>query len=255
MGGHDRRGLARTGRRGRPRCPPAGAALEAQPTLEDPEETLAARVDHARLTQDGQQGGGLGDGAFRGRDGAREDLLEVRLALRDLDRPHCRLADHGQDGALDRVHHGCVGRLRAACQGVGQIEPVEVAFALEARGHAPEDLAEDHTGVAARAHERAERERGRHPFHGTLAGGDALGLLQRRADRRGHIRAGVAVGHREHVEGVDLVDMGGDVLDRGCEGAQESLAVAAAPPHGAARSSGCWASGPRPRGTTRSPAT
>ena len=46
---------------------------------------------------------------------------------------------------------------------------------------------------------------------------ERLGLDEGRADRRHHVRAGVAVGHREDVEGVDLVDRG---LERGCRGTE-----------------------------------
>ena len=50
----------------------------------------------------------------------------------------------------------------------------------------------------------------------------ALGLLERRAHGRVHVRAGVAVGDREDVEGVDLVDVGLEVRDGGPEGGEQA---------------------------------
>ena len=72
------------------------------------------------------------------------------------DRRLGRFADDRQDRALDRLRDRAVGRLRAPRERVGQIEAVEPGLAGEPLGHAPEDLARDHAGVAAGAHQRAE---------------------------------------------------------------------------------------------------
>ena len=53
-------------------------------------------------------------------------------------------------------------------------------------------------------------------------GPDLVGLLERRAHRRQHVRAGVAVGDREHVEGVDLVDVRLEARDGAPERRQEA---------------------------------
>ena len=53
-----------------------------------------------------------------------------------------------------------------------------------------------------------------------------VGLLERRADGGQHVGAGVAVGDREHVERVDLVDVGLERGDRVPEGREEAGAVA-----------------------------
>ena len=47
-----------------------------------------------------------------------------------------RLADDGQDRALDRLRDGAVGRLRAPRQRVGEVEAVEPRLAGERLGHA-----------------------------------------------------------------------------------------------------------------------
>ena len=110
-------------------------------------------------------------------------------------------------------------------QGVGQVEPVEPALAAEPLGHAPEDLAGDDAGVAARAHQRPEADRGGDPL-GRLAR-DRLRLVERGLDRREHVRAGVAVGDRVDVEAVDLVDVRLEVGDGGAERVEQAGAVAA----------------------------
>ena len=50
-------------------------------------------------------------------------------------------------------------------------------------------------GVAARAHERPEADRGGDPV-GRLAG-DRFGLVERRPDRGQHVRPGVPIGDRD----------------------------------------------------------
>ena len=87
-----------------------------------------------------------------------------------------------------------------------------------------EDLARDDARVAAGAHQRPEADRGGDPV-GRLAR-DRLGLVERRPDRREHVRAGVAVGDRVDVQAVDLVDVRLEVGDRGPERVEEPGAVA-----------------------------
>ncbi len=112
---------------------------------------------------------------------------------------------------------------------MGEVETVEPALPLETAGHAVEDLARDHPGVAASAHERPEADRGGDPI-GRLAG-RSLRLLERDPDGRRHVRAGVAVGDREDVHGVDLVDVSLEVGHGRAEGRQQAGAVTASARH------------------------
>ncbi len=200
-----------------------------QGALEQPVQALPARVDDAGLAQDRQQGRRPCDRLLGGVERRGQDRLDVVVALRRDDRRVGRLADDRQDRALDRLGDRAVGRLRALRQGVGEVEAVEPALAAETLGHAAEDLARDHPGVAAGAHQRPEADRRRDPF-GRLTG-DALRLVERGLDRRQHVRAGVAVGDGIDVERVDLVDVGLEVGDRRPEGAEQSVAVAGAAGH------------------------
>ena len=81
-----------------------------------------------------------------------------------------------------------------------------------------EHLAEDHPAVAARAQQRALAEGGE-PGEETSVVADMFssGLAQRVAggdDGEVHVGAGVAVGHRVDVEGVDLLARLGERVDR-----------------------------------------
>ena len=93
-----------------------------------------------------------------------------------------------------------------------------------------EDLARDDARVAAGAHERAEARGVGHPV-GVGIGPGPVRLLERGADRRQHVRAGVAVRDREDVERVDLVDVRLEAGDRGPERREEPGAVARAAGH------------------------
>ena len=195
-----------------------------QRTLEEPVETHPARIDDAGLAQDGEEGRRPRD-RFLGRvEGRGQDRLDVVVTLGGDDRGIGRLADDRQDGALDGLRDGAVGRLRALRQGVGEVQTVEPALAAEALRHAAEDLAGDDPRVAPRAHQRPEADGGGDPLGGLA--GRALGLLEGRLDRRQHVRAGVAVGDRIDVESVDLVDVRLEVRDRGAKGAEQAVAVA-----------------------------
>ena len=63
---------------------------------------------------------------------------------------------------------------------------------------------------------------------GVRVGAGPLGLVERRPDRGEHVRAGVAVGDREDVERVDLVDVGLEVRD-GARNASRNPAPSQAP--------------------------
>ena len=94
---------------------------------------------------------------------------------------------------------------------------------------APEHLAEDHAAVAAGAEQGATAERGER--------GGEVGVARRAASwigvaggahREVHVGAGVAVGHRVDVEGVDLLAGAGQGVDRDVDEAQHDRELDAA---------------------------
>ena len=84
-------------------------------------------------------------------------------------------------------------------------------MAIEAFAQTAQDLRGDDAGVAARAHERAGGD-----GLADLGGGSADGQLGQACNdgfqRQRHVRAGVAIGHGEDVETVDLVFARAEVL-------------------------------------------
>ena len=102
--------------------------------------------------------------------------------------------------------------------------PLKRDLAGEGLGHAPEDLARDHAGVAAGTHQRTEADRRRDPVDGELR--HAFGLLEGGLDGRVHVRARVAVRDRVDVQAVDLVDVGLEVRRGGPERLEQRGPVA-----------------------------
>src|SRR3990172_6103257 len=191
----------------------------------------AAGVHHARLAQDGQQRGRPGDRALRALDRLGEHRLDVGLALGGHHRGRRGLADDGEDRALDRLRHSLVGGFAPAVEGVCEVEAVEAALALQAGRHAAEDLREDDARVPPGAHQGTEGDGLGYARHMSLLARERARLLDRGPQGGQHVRAGVAVGHGEDVEGVDLVLVQREVGDRGTKAVEEGAPVTGPPAH------------------------
>jgi hypothetical protein len=89
------------------------------------EQALPAGIDDAGLAENRQQRRRLRDGLLRGVDRRRQHDLDVVRLLGGRDGRLGRLADDGEDRALDRLRHRAVGRLRALLEGIRQVEAVE----------------------------------------------------------------------------------------------------------------------------------
>jgi hypothetical protein len=188
-------------------------------------EPVAAGIDHAVLTQHGQQIGSALDRLLRRLQGAFEHLREhgVLLLVGGLAvepggghvRQLCRhavghLAHDRDHRALGGIAHGRVSGLCGLCKRSGdELRIDELARpAGELLGSAAHDLGEDHAAVAARSQQRSTSD-GLHDLvaadvvdHLTV---EAIELLHHGAQRVRHVVAGVAVGDGEHVEVVDLL--------------------------------------------------
>ena len=120
------------------------------------------------------------------------------------------LAEDGQHRPLGRVAHRVVGGIGGAGEGGGDQDRVDqlAGAAGQLLGGAADDLAEDHAGVAAGAHQRRPRQRLDQLGAADLVdleAVEAVELLHHGAHRHRHVVAGVAVGDREDVEVVDLL--------------------------------------------------
>ena len=120
---------------------------------------------------------------------------------------------------------------RTATQPRREVRAGRATPAVDAVGHAPKDLGEDDTAVAACSPQRATADGGGHAPEIALIGRETLGLRERRPHRGEHVRAGVAIGDREHVQRVDLGHVALEVRDRGRDRADEGRAVAGEPGH------------------------
>ena len=205
------------------RRPPAGQHRLGR--VEDDAQAAAARVDDAGVTQRPQLLGGAGQRlAGRGRGGGEHVAGPRPGGLGRGERGVGGGAGDGEHRPLDRLPHGGVAGVGRLAQRLGH----DPGRALVGRG--PDDpagqraqhLAEDDPGVAARAEQRAAGHRGqrgperrrRPPVAHRVAGG---------GDGEEHVGAGVAVGHREDVEGVDLLAGGAERVGGDVDEAQHRL--------------------------------
>ena len=182
--------------------------------LEEGGKAIGTGVDHAVLLEDGQEVGRAGHGLVGLHDERLEGLGDGHLLLLGAVCAGRHVADDGEDGALDRLAHGLEGHLHAVAQGRGHVGRGHgVMRGDEALGQAAQNLARNDAGVAARAHERAVRDGLGHIGHRGV-GGQRLDLLHDGPQRERHVGAGVAVGHGEDVELVDLLGLVGHGLCR-----------------------------------------
>ena len=130
--------------------------------------------------------------------------------------------DGGEDRAFDRRRNRLVRQIAALRQRVRELRAADVVAASEGFLRAGEDLRQDHTGVAARTHERSVR-RGRGAVRAPRIG--ATCRDDGGADRVQHVRAGVAVGDGIHVEAIDVIDLRREASFARLERAQQRFSV------------------------------
>ena len=191
-----------------PQAPHAGPGLApahaGEGTLEEPQQALAAGVDDAVARQHGQLARGPLDGT-PGRDHrCRQDHQRIGVVPGGGTRRACRLAQDGQDGALDRVLEGSAGQGVGSLQGIGQVTPAGAGRANAHHFEATQHLGQDDAAIAACPKEAAASQR----VHDVRERAAVLGKRLRGGHgglhRGQHVAARVPVGHREDVEGVDL---------------------------------------------------
>jgi hypothetical protein len=121
------------------------------------------------------------------------------------------LAHHGEDRALGRLAHGVVGAVGGAGHGRADQHGVdELAGTRRELLRRPADqLGEDDAGIAARSEQRCAGDGVDDLVAADLVDlalpGEAIELVEHRAQRERHVVARIAVGDREDVEVVDLL--------------------------------------------------
>ena len=188
-------------------------------TVQQIPEALRAGIDHARglvhrvlqARARDRLGAGIDDAAEHRREIARVVGRGVLDGGRD-----------GQDRARRRRAHGIVRMAPSEVERSAKLAVAEIIGARESVLQTADDLREDHAAVAARAHERAVCRRRAHRGEGRLG---RARVLQRRVDGVDHVRSGVPVRDRIHVERVHLVDRALETIGGGFKDAQQSRAV------------------------------
>ena len=205
----------------------AVAAQAGDDAGEDQHQAVAAGVDDAGLAQDVELLGGALDCALAVGDRPLQHLGEDRVLLGVGDaavEPLLlgveagelagdrvgHLAEDGQHRPLGRLAHRVVGGVGGAGEGGGDEHRVDqlTGPARQLLGGAADDLAEDHAGVAAGAHQRRPGQRLDQLGAADLVDlepVEAVELLHHGAHRHRHVVAGIAVGDREDVEVVYLL--------------------------------------------------
>jgi hypothetical protein len=124
------------------------------------------------------------------------------------------LPDHGEDRPLGRLAHRPVGLIGGAGQRRADQDRIDqlAGPAGEFLRGAPDQLGEDHSGIAAGPQQGGSRDRGHDLVPADLVDRAALGgaretveFLHDGSQREHHVVARVAVGHREHVQVIDLL--------------------------------------------------
>ena len=164
---------------------------------------LAARVDDARLFQHGVEVYRVGQRVVSGGDGAFKRMLQRGTGVRRLCRRLGREAGYGEYGAFGGLHDRLVRRVNTVVERAGKFHRARGLHALEALCDAAEQQRQYNAGVAARAAQQFGRNAVRRLVDGCEAALSQLvgGVVEREA----HIRAGVAVRHRENVQLVYLL--------------------------------------------------
>ena len=98
----------------------------------------------------------------------------------------------------------------------GQGPRIQRRLCLHPFGHAMQELGEDRAGIAARAVYGVVADP-RQQF-ADMAAAPAERAVEHAAQGRGHVVAGVAVGHREHIDAVQPVTGGNDPAGTGNQG-------------------------------------
>src|SRR6266851_1818928 len=195
-----------------------------QHSLEDELQTEASSVDHAGVAQDLELAGRLQHGGASARGGRRDDARDVGVgAARRRRGGAAGLARDGEDGALRRLVDRAVGGVGRLFERGGELRRSERALTFDRARESAEDLREDHTRVAARAHQAAVRRELRDLAD--LGGVRLFHVLDRRLEGEQHVGAGVAVRDRADVEPVDLFVVGREPAQAAQQRALEELTV------------------------------
>jgi len=188
------------------------------------DETLRTGIDDVGLAQHLELEFRALEGSARRRDAAVQQRGQVAHALA----PHGlylmrEVGEHREDGALARLAQALARVVGTAAHAVHELVRADAPEVTELVAEAEEELREDRAGVAARAVERGVGD----ACQG-LAGvivGCALQAAEHGAHGEREVGAGVAVGHREYVDLVQVLLLREQACDAGLQRTVEAQAV------------------------------
>ena len=189
--------------------------------LKDQHDALAAGVHDAGLFQHRQQVRGVVQCGLTGLQSGIPHGGHVQLGA--LGGFLGSQAGDSQDGALGGLHDGLVGSLNTLLQCSSKVGGGGLGLILQCLGEAAEQKARDNAGVAACAAQHGRGSGLAGLGHGAaVRHGFQLGAGC--ADGHAHVRAGVAVGHRENVQLIHAGALVGNVVGAGKNGVAQGLA-------------------------------
>ena len=200
--------------------------------VEEEDEAERAGVDDPGAAQHGQEPRGAGDGVPAGGDGPRERVADRGGRGGGGAQALAHEAHGGEHGALAGVRERGGGVVGPGLEGVGEaggVDGVGARIDASVRGmefgevaeEAVEEGGDQEAGVAAALGEQARAQ-------AVGEGGEGIGgALADEAGAQGvdHVRAGVAVGDGEHVEGVEQVGVALELGEAAVQGGEQSTGV------------------------------
>ena len=149
--------------------------------IQQQQEPGSAGIDDTGVLQHLQLLGRVVEGELAGGTRCTHDVDERSAGVGGGLGAICALSAHREDRALDRLEHCVVGAGGCGLERLGELHALDVGVLFHRAGEPAHDLAEDHTAVAACAHERTMADR--------IAGGVVIVVVLRRPSRRPPRRA------------------------------------------------------------------
>ena len=191
--------------------------------FDEEDESLRTRVHDARAAQDLELIFRPKERAFRFRRRERKQDRKVGRFGRAPDGFFRECGDDAQNRALARPRHG-LARSGGACGGRGAEFPRrEILRAGYARGESLEELREDRAGIPPRSHESLVGRKTRNARNVPYARADDRRRNAR--ERCREVRACIVVGHRKHIDAVQLRALRRDRAGSCHEGARKAPPV------------------------------
>ncbi len=179
--------------------------------LEDHQQALSARIDHACLFENRQQLGGLVQRFLCRRNHYPPDLSGGNLVGEHLPRRNSRQTGNRENRPFGRLHYRLISCLHALFESRHEMLRIRLFLIFQPAGKSTEKQRKDHAGIPARSpQERRCADIRRLGDVRSVREPDQLPFCRRRGHR--HIGSGIAVRHRENVQCIYCLPFVRDVV-------------------------------------------